>query len=205
MYLLMLSINLLWSSPLSSYQDELEQRVIHQISEMIEKNQNDEVQRYVERFQIELFYSSKLYYDTALLYNQKSDFEYAIRFYNQLLTKNPIHRAGLFDRAELFILQKKYDLAWIDLQTLESNNPKHGLWIISLKQAEVSAYQENEWNFEKYLMQSLDWGMDPYYLTTLGSNWYYWCRHKILGPSLYASFSDIEERDLILKKICTYS
>ena len=74
--------------------------------------------------------------------------------------------------------------------------------LLALKQAEISAYQEKEWYFEKYLMQSLELGMDPYYLTTLGSNWYYWCRHNRLGPSLYASFSDLEQRDLILNKIC---
>jgi tetratricopeptide (TPR) repeat protein len=202
MYLLILYINPIWSYPISSYQEELEQRVLLQISEMIDHNQHEDIQLYIERFQLELFYSSSLYYDVALLYNQKSDFTRALYFYDQLLERNPIHRSALFDRAELYVLKKQYDLAWNDLQTLENNNPKHGLWVISLKQAEISAYQEKEWHFEKYLMQSLDWGMDPYYLTTLGSNWFYWCHHKKLGPSLYASFSGLEERNLILQKIC---
>ena len=195
-------LQLLWSYPLSSYQKELEQRSIENISEMINSDQHEKIKNYIEQFQVELFYSSGLYYDTALLYNQKENFDSALYFYNKLLDGNPIHQAGLFDRAEIFVLQKKYNLAFKDLQTFENNNPNHGLWVVALKQAEISAYQEKEWHFEKYLMQSLELGMDPYYLTTLGSNWYYWCRHKRLGPSLYASFSDVEQRDLILSKIC---
>ena len=198
----LLWISQLWSFSLSSYQEELEQRTLITIAELMEKDDHQNVLAHVEQFQLELFYSSKLYYETALLYNQKGDVEHAIFFYNTLLQRNPIHKAGLFDRAELLILQKQYALAWNDLQTLENNDPNHGLWVISLKQAEVSAYQEDEWNFEKYLMQSFEWGMDPYYLTTLGSNWYYWCRHNRLGPSLYSAMSDIEEKNIILQKIC---
>ena len=200
--MLILWISQVWSFPLSSYEEELEKRFLENISIYIEKDQHHEVQNHLQQFQKELFYSSQLYYETALLYNQKGYIKHALSFYNLLLEQNPIHRAGLFDRAELLILQQKYDLAWKDLQTLEKNDPNHGLWVISLKQAEISAYQEDEWNFEKYLMQSFEWGMDPYYLTTQGTNWYYWCRHNRLGPSLYAAMSDITEQNTIIQKIC---
>jgi tetratricopeptide (TPR) repeat protein len=192
------------SAPLSSYQEELEERAITHIAKYIEQEQHSDVQNYIQHFQQELFYSSRIYYETALLYNQKNRLQQALTYYENLLRNSPYHKAGLFDRSEIFVLQNQYDLAWKDLQTLEEHHPKHGLWVVSLKQAEVSAYQEHEWNFEKYLMRSLELGMDPYYLTTLGSNWYYWCHHQQLGPSLYAVFSDIEleERILILTKLC---
>ena len=101
---------LLWSYPLSSYQKELEQRSLERISEMIDSDQHEKIKNYIELFQVELFYSSDLYYDTALLYNQQSNFESALYFYNKLLDVNPIHQAGLFDRAEILVLQKKYTI-----------------------------------------------------------------------------------------------
>ena len=73
---------LLWSYPLSSYQKELEQRSLENISKMIDSDQHEKIKNYIELFQIELFYSSNLYYDTALLYNQKSNFDFALYFYN---------------------------------------------------------------------------------------------------------------------------
>ena len=173
---------------------ELEQRSLESISEMIDSDQHEKIKNYIELFQVELFYSSDLYYDTALLYNQQSNFESALYFYNKLLDVNPIHQAGLFDRAEIFGPAKKvtwlgriYRPSKITIQTMACG-------LLHLNRQKSSAYQEKEWYFEKYLMQSLELGMDPYYLTTLGSNWYYWCRHNRLGPSLYASFSDLEQR-----------
>ena len=202
--MLILICSLARSSPLSSYKGELESRAIIRISQYIEQDKHSDVQNYVQSFQQELFYSARVYYETALLYNQKNQFQQALTYYEDLLQSSPYHKAGLFDRSEIFVVQNKYDQAWKDLQMLEKHHPKHGLWVVSLKQAEISAYQEHEWNFEKYLMRSLELGMDPYYLTTLGSNWYYWCHHQQLGPSLYAVFSDIEleERILILTELC---
>ena len=69
--MLILWMSQLWSFPLSSYQEELEQRVLTEIAELIEKGKHQEVQTRVKQFQLELFHSSKLYYETALLYNQK--------------------------------------------------------------------------------------------------------------------------------------
>ena len=37
---------------------------------MIDSDQHEKIKNYIELFQVELFYSSDLYYDTALLYNQ---------------------------------------------------------------------------------------------------------------------------------------
>ena len=52
---------------------------------MIDSDQHEKIKNYIELFQVELFYSSDLYYDTALLYNQQSNFESALYFYNKLI------------------------------------------------------------------------------------------------------------------------
>ena len=48
-------LQLLWSYPLSSYQQELEQRSIDNISAMIDSDQHEKIKNYIEQFQVELF------------------------------------------------------------------------------------------------------------------------------------------------------
>ncbi|MEC7984053.1 MAG: tetratricopeptide repeat protein [Myxococcota bacterium] len=119
-----------------------------------------------------------LYYEIALLYNKEGELNQAIAYYSKALEIRPKLTAALYDRAEIYLVQGKYELAYNDL--IQAKDVKH--WVVHLRLAEVAAYRRDIVAMERSLLRSLELGLDLRDLSSLG--WKKWAKDSSLQPSL---------------------
>ncbi|MDP6330384.1 MAG: hypothetical protein QGF55_05960, partial [SAR324 cluster bacterium] len=77
-----------------------------------------------------------LYYEMALLCNKNGNIEQSLLYYSKTLELEPTMVAARYDRAEIYLVQERYEEAYVDLITVKDMHH----WLIHLRLAEVAAY-----------------------------------------------------------------
>jgi tetratricopeptide (TPR) repeat protein len=181
MILFLLSLQPLFARILPSYTEELEQRLVLQLGELIEQGSFYKAELLLEYFQREIGESAPLTYEAALLFNKAGRLEDAMMLYTRALQLDPHHRASLYDRAELYLTKEAWELAKQDLLAAIEQESH---WILYLRLAEIAAVQHNIFECELQLMRALEHGMRPEKLLDFGERWHVWSHDPQLGLAI---------------------
>ncbi len=181
MILMLLSLSPLFAQFLPSYTEELEQRAVLQLSELVEQGSFYKAELLLEYFQSEIGESASLTYEVALLFNRAGRLDDAMLLYTRALQLDPQHRASLYDRAELYLSNEAWELAKQDLLGAITLQPH---WILYLRLAEIAAVQRDIFECELQLMRALEYGMQPDKLLEFGKKWHRWSQDPQLASAI---------------------
>ena len=191
----LLWVQLLYANPYLDYRTELEDQVLYKI---IESELSDpEIEALVQAFHVEVFASYRLCYEVALYYNRRNELAQAMHYYNQALLIYPNYTSALYDRAELFLLQSKVDLAKQDLQNIIHHSTEDIHWVVYYRLAQISASVEDGVALENYMQLAVTHGLPVQVIVDDRIVWQQYCHSKIVNTSMSLFLSAIGAEDIL--------
>jgi len=171
------------AQPRLDYTVEIEEKALSKMISYISKEEYAKAEHYLNDFEAKLFPSSRLHYELGLQYNTLGKLTSALQHYNQALKIDPHLQPALYDRAEIFLLQKRTKEAQQDLEQLVSENVEH--WVIYFRLAEIYAQQQQGSLFEEHILLAIRYGFSLHLLLESGDNWKTYANDPILKEHLY--------------------
>ena len=133
-----------------------------------------------DAFAKEVFPSVAMYYEASLCLNQRGQVEPALRALNLALEIDPEHPASLYDRAEIYLLDDKFQQAKKDLERLLLQDVVH--WAVYFRRAELAATEREIEAFDEHFRRALFEGFQVEMLLDSGQRWLSFIRDSELGP-----------------------
>ena len=166
--------------PLLDFTKEVEQSAVSRLQKSCIGPQPLRTVVLAEAFAEEVFPSVKMYYEASLCLNQRGFVEPALRALNSALEINPEHPASLYDRAEIYLLSGKLQLAKEDLEKLLLQDVVH--WAVYFRRAELAGTERETVLFDKHFRRALFEGFKVETLLDSGQRWLSFVRDPELGP-----------------------
>lgn len=177
-----LLVPLLMAQPRLDYKKELEDRALKEILTLMQAGEESKAERYLSRFEEDLFQSAHLHYELALFYNRQGQLDEAMEEYNRSLAVDPHLYSALYDRAEIFLLEGDLEGAQRDLGQLVMDGVEH--WVVYFRLAETYALQKEGILFERNLMLAIRYGFSLPMLLESGKQWKDYAKDPVVGEHL---------------------
>ena len=169
-----------------SFRTELEDRALLQIIPAFSQEEHRKVEDMLQEFSVEIYPSVRLYYEVALLYNQRSDFSRARVYYDRALAIDSNYSMALYDRAELSVLEGKTEEARTDLEQLVAQEHPH--WVIYFRLAEIEASVGNAKGMEENLLKAIRNDFDLDILIENRVKWSSFLKNEDIRSTLHGIF-----------------
>lgn len=156
--LALLLLGLARAGPPRDYRAELDERGAREVEALAGQGRLDEARGRCKVLRRSRGPSTALLYECAVVENLAGRIDAALAAYDELLTRDPSHAAGRYDRAELRLLKGQLDGAEEDLAVAQTARPDH--WAVHLRRTELAGLRGDAPGLEAALLDAVRHGFD---------------------------------------------